>query len=191
VRRPAGPPEIRPDVVALAKALRRKTKAGVRSLRQISAELAARGHLNREGKPFSASSLAKMLDVPASALKERSEAEVGGDASDIATSCIASLRLPFAGKLLRFGDLRGRHLHGYKIPTFHRVFVPTSRRQSCLGWRGQAQDMRRSTSPRPSRSAGRRSIGCWARRRADEGPPFVKARRVALASLAIYIHNSL
>jgi DNA invertase Pin-like site-specific DNA recombinase len=60
--------ELRPDVVAMAKALRRKTKAGQRSLRQISAELAARGHLNREGKPFSATSVMNMLSVPTSAL---------------------------------------------------------------------------------------------------------------------------
>jgi hypothetical protein len=40
--------KLRPEVVVLAKALRRKTKAGQRSLRQISAELAARGHLNRD-----------------------------------------------------------------------------------------------------------------------------------------------
>jgi DNA invertase Pin-like site-specific DNA recombinase len=62
--------ELRPGVVALAKALRRKTKAGQRSMRQISAELAARGHLNRDGRPFSAASVMKMLAVPASALAE-------------------------------------------------------------------------------------------------------------------------
>jgi DNA invertase Pin-like site-specific DNA recombinase len=45
--------ELRPEVVALAKALHRRTKAGQRSLREISAELAARGHLNRNGAPFS------------------------------------------------------------------------------------------------------------------------------------------
>jgi len=64
-------------VVTLAKALRRKTKAGVRSLRQISAELAARGHLNREGRPFSAASVMNMLSVPASALAKPA-AEVEG-----------------------------------------------------------------------------------------------------------------
>jgi DNA invertase Pin-like site-specific DNA recombinase len=69
--------ELRPDVVALARALRRKTKAGVRSLRQISAELAARGHLNRDGRPFSAASVMKMLVVPSSALAKL-EAEAGG-----------------------------------------------------------------------------------------------------------------
>jgi 4-aminobutyrate aminotransferase-like enzyme len=77
VRRPPGHLEIRPDVVTLAKALRRKTKAGVRSLRQISAELAARGHLNREGRPFSAASVMNMLSVPASALAKPA-AEVEG-----------------------------------------------------------------------------------------------------------------
>jgi hypothetical protein len=63
-----GHAELRPEVVALAKALRRRTKAGQRSLRQTSAELAARGHLNREGKPFSATSVMNMLSVPTSAL---------------------------------------------------------------------------------------------------------------------------
>jgi DNA invertase Pin-like site-specific DNA recombinase len=67
--------ELCAEVVALAKALRRKTKAGVRSLRQISAELAARGHLNREGKRFSATSVMNMLAVPASAIKERPAAD--------------------------------------------------------------------------------------------------------------------
>jgi DNA invertase Pin-like site-specific DNA recombinase len=69
--------ELRPDVVALAKALRRKTKAGKRSLRQISAELGARGHLNRDGRPFSAASMMKMLAVPAGALAKQN-AEAGG-----------------------------------------------------------------------------------------------------------------
>ena len=45
--------EKRPEVVALAKALRRKKpKGGQMSLRAISAELAARGHVNERGKPF-------------------------------------------------------------------------------------------------------------------------------------------
>jgi DNA invertase Pin-like site-specific DNA recombinase len=74
-----GHAELRPEVVALAKALRRKTKAGRRSLRDISRELAERGHLNSRGQPFSASSLANMLGVPASALKK--DAEAGGGAS--------------------------------------------------------------------------------------------------------------
>jgi hypothetical protein len=63
-------------VVALAKALRRKTKAGQRSLCEISRELAARGHLNRNGRPFSAPSVMNMLNVPTSAIKERPDAEV-------------------------------------------------------------------------------------------------------------------
>jgi DNA invertase Pin-like site-specific DNA recombinase len=64
--------ELRPDVVALAKDLRRKRgKMPQRSLRQISAELAARGHLNGKDRPFSAVSVSKMLAVPASAIKER------------------------------------------------------------------------------------------------------------------------
>jgi hypothetical protein len=63
VRRPQGHAELRPEVVALAKALRRCTKAGQRSLREISRELAERGHFNAPGRPFSASSLANMLDA--------------------------------------------------------------------------------------------------------------------------------
>lgn len=58
--------ELRPAVVKLVKQLRhvgagRKPKSGVLSLRAISAELAARGHLNDMGKPFSAKSIASML----------------------------------------------------------------------------------------------------------------------------------
>jgi hypothetical protein len=36
-------------------------KGGQRSLREISAELAARGHLNERGVPFSAASISAML----------------------------------------------------------------------------------------------------------------------------------
>jgi DNA invertase Pin-like site-specific DNA recombinase len=55
--------ELRPDIVALVRELRRKRpKEGQRSLREISAELAARGHLNERGKPFSAMSVANMLE---------------------------------------------------------------------------------------------------------------------------------
>jgi hypothetical protein len=51
-----------PDVVALARALRRKRpKGGQRSLREIAAELARRGHLNERGQPFSAMSVRSML----------------------------------------------------------------------------------------------------------------------------------
>ena len=54
--------ELRPDVVALAKKLRRKRpKAGQRSLRKIAAELAKRGHLSHSGKPFTARSVNNML----------------------------------------------------------------------------------------------------------------------------------
>ena len=55
--------EERPEVVALAKALRRKKpKGGQLSLRAISAELAARGHLNEHGKPFNPYSIKSMLE---------------------------------------------------------------------------------------------------------------------------------
>ena len=55
--------EERPEVVALAKALRRrKPKGGRLSLRAISAELAAQGHFNEHGKPFNPNSIASMLE---------------------------------------------------------------------------------------------------------------------------------
>jgi len=54
--------ELRPEVVALAKRLaRKKPKGGKLSLRAISAELAAQGHVNEGGKPFAAKSVAAML----------------------------------------------------------------------------------------------------------------------------------
>jgi DNA invertase Pin-like site-specific DNA recombinase len=54
--------ELRPELVALVRQLRRKRpKGGQRSLRDISAELAARGHLNERGAPFSAASINSML----------------------------------------------------------------------------------------------------------------------------------
>ncbi len=54
--------EKRPEVVAIAKALRRKKpKGGRMSLREISAELAKQGHLNSRGKPFNATAVASML----------------------------------------------------------------------------------------------------------------------------------
>jgi DNA invertase Pin-like site-specific DNA recombinase len=54
--------ELRPDVVALARRLRRKRpKGGQRSLREIAAELAQRGHLNERGQPFSATSIRSMV----------------------------------------------------------------------------------------------------------------------------------
>jgi len=52
----------RPEVVALARKLRRrKPKSGQLSLRGVSSELAARGFLNERGKPFAAKSVASML----------------------------------------------------------------------------------------------------------------------------------
>jgi DNA invertase Pin-like site-specific DNA recombinase len=54
--------ETRPEVVALARKLRRrKPKSGQISLRGVSSELAARGFLNERGKPFAAKSIASML----------------------------------------------------------------------------------------------------------------------------------
>ncbi|MGI8852338.1 MAG: recombinase family protein, partial [Methyloceanibacter sp.] len=52
----------RPEVVALARKLRRRRpKAGQLSLRGVSNELAARGFLNERGKPYAAKSVASML----------------------------------------------------------------------------------------------------------------------------------
>jgi DNA invertase Pin-like site-specific DNA recombinase len=54
--------ERNPELVALVRQLRRRRpKGGQRSLREISSELAARGHLNERGQPFSAASIASML----------------------------------------------------------------------------------------------------------------------------------
>src|SRR5215469_14662007 len=54
--------EERPEMVALARQLRRKRRDGTRaSLRDISAQLAARGYVNVRGKPFAASSIDRML----------------------------------------------------------------------------------------------------------------------------------
>jgi DNA invertase Pin-like site-specific DNA recombinase len=54
--------ERNPELVALVKHLhRRRPKGGQRSLREISAELAARGHLNERGNPYSAASISSML----------------------------------------------------------------------------------------------------------------------------------
>jgi DNA invertase Pin-like site-specific DNA recombinase len=54
--------ELNPDMVALARRLRRKRpKGGQASLREISRELAARGYLNQRGRPFSATSVRSML----------------------------------------------------------------------------------------------------------------------------------
>jgi DNA invertase Pin-like site-specific DNA recombinase len=51
--------ELRPNVVALAKQLRKRQK----SLREISRELAARGYLSKSGKPFTARSVSNMLEA--------------------------------------------------------------------------------------------------------------------------------
>ena len=54
--------ELRPEVVALVRQLRRRRpKGGQRSLRDISAVLAQRGMMNERGKPFSAASINSML----------------------------------------------------------------------------------------------------------------------------------
>jgi DNA invertase Pin-like site-specific DNA recombinase len=54
--------ELRPELVALVRQLRRRRpKGGQRSLRDISAELAQRGIMNERGKPFSAASINSML----------------------------------------------------------------------------------------------------------------------------------
>src|SRR3954468_2727751 len=55
--------ELRPEVVALAKRLRRASpKTGKRrSMREIAAELAQVGHLNERGKPYGAQSVKLML----------------------------------------------------------------------------------------------------------------------------------
>jgi DNA invertase Pin-like site-specific DNA recombinase len=54
--------EARPELVALVRQLRRRRpKGGQRSLREISAELAARGFINERGNAFSAASINSML----------------------------------------------------------------------------------------------------------------------------------
>ena len=56
--------ETRPEVVALARKLRRRRpKGGQLSLRSVSSELAAKGFLNERGKPFAAKSIASMLPL--------------------------------------------------------------------------------------------------------------------------------
>jgi DNA invertase Pin-like site-specific DNA recombinase len=52
----------RPEVVALARKLRRRRpKGGQLSLRGVASELAARGYFNERGKPYAAKSVASML----------------------------------------------------------------------------------------------------------------------------------
>jgi DNA invertase Pin-like site-specific DNA recombinase len=54
--------QTRPEVVALARKLRRRRpKAGQLSLREVSKELAARGYLNERNKPYAPKSVASML----------------------------------------------------------------------------------------------------------------------------------
>jgi DNA invertase Pin-like site-specific DNA recombinase len=55
--------EINPELVQAAKRLRRKTKAGQRSLRDIAAELARLGYVNERGVVFSASAIASMIET--------------------------------------------------------------------------------------------------------------------------------
>jgi DNA invertase Pin-like site-specific DNA recombinase len=55
--------ELDPELVRVAKRLRRRSpKGGQRSLRDISAELARLGHVNANGRPFSASSIKSMIE---------------------------------------------------------------------------------------------------------------------------------
>jgi DNA invertase Pin-like site-specific DNA recombinase len=54
--------ETRPEVVALARKLRRRRpKGGQLSLREVAKELSARGFLNERGKPYAAKSVASMM----------------------------------------------------------------------------------------------------------------------------------
>jgi hypothetical protein len=60
--------EINPEVVALARRLRRRNpKTGERkSLRSIAAELARLGHVNVNGRPYAAQSIQAMLQQQSS-----------------------------------------------------------------------------------------------------------------------------
>lgn len=54
--------ELRPEMVALVRRLRRrKPKGGTMSLRRIAGELAAAGYVNERGLPFAAKSVRSML----------------------------------------------------------------------------------------------------------------------------------
>jgi DNA invertase Pin-like site-specific DNA recombinase len=56
--------ETRPEVVALAKQLRRRRpKGGQRSFREVSAELERQGFVTRTGKPYAANAVARMVEV--------------------------------------------------------------------------------------------------------------------------------
>ena len=62
--------EARPEVVALAKALRQRLHRGhAMSFRDISAELLALGHASKSGKAFTASSVRKMAGLIGSAVQ--------------------------------------------------------------------------------------------------------------------------
>jgi DNA invertase Pin-like site-specific DNA recombinase len=65
--------EINPELVALAKRLRRRNpKTGERkSLRAIAAELAKLGHVNVNGRPFAAESIKAMVDKASARRLER------------------------------------------------------------------------------------------------------------------------
>ena len=57
-----GMPSTRPEVVELARRLRHTRSGRQRSLREISAELAARGFVaERTGRPFEAAQIARLL----------------------------------------------------------------------------------------------------------------------------------
>jgi hypothetical protein len=54
--------ETRPDIITLARKLRRKKpKGGQLSLRAIANKLAILGHFNERGKPFNPKSIAAMI----------------------------------------------------------------------------------------------------------------------------------
>jgi DNA invertase Pin-like site-specific DNA recombinase len=64
--------ESHPEVCQLAKELRRKPRGQKRpSLRDVAAELAARGHVNVHGKPYAAKSVNAMLTAPPKARAAR------------------------------------------------------------------------------------------------------------------------
>ena len=65
------------EAVAMARRLRRANpKSGERrSLRRISAELAAAGHLNERGQPYNAKSIRAMLMQRIPAAKDAAETE--------------------------------------------------------------------------------------------------------------------
>ena len=57
--------EISPELVQEVKRLRRRTKAGQRSLREIATELAKLGYVNERGAVFSPSAVASMVAASA------------------------------------------------------------------------------------------------------------------------------